>query len=187
MLLILTRHRACLNDNNTPLLPNNINIANNTVTSSSYTTKKYCSKNTGEMNVFLFFCLYAFTKEGNMFSICSFYFLLLLHSLKCSPTVQFRSQSVPTSSIMKTIEVSSITQCLFQCWKKNFDCKYIGFLSSHLNNKNNIEKATCYMITTDNGDGLRHNATSQPTIFMTVLVRVIGEGGFYIDFLYSML
>lgn len=78
-----------------------------------------------------------------------FFFFPLLLVLR----YQIFSKSVAVTAIIKTIEVSSITQCYFHCWKKHFDCHAIGFLPHQLNNPN-FQHTKCYMLKEDiNGHG----------------------------------
>lgn len=94
-------------------------------------------------------------------------FLSNVFSLVChSMGIQLYSKAVGVGSIIKTIEVPSITQCYNECWKRSFDCYAIGILPSQLNIEN-LQSAFCYMLKDDQNQG------NIPSINLEVFVSFI--------------
>ena len=60
-------------------------------------------------------------------------------------------QQVPTSSVIRAIQTSSITSCYYECWDNTANCCGIGFLPAELNTKSKTS-VTCHLIKCENGN-----------------------------------
>ena len=74
-----------------------------------------------------------------------YYFFNIINQMACSFPAVYR-KGVPKNSIIRAINVTSISSCLFQCWDDLLDgCVAVGFNPDELN-KSNLRSVTCYMI-----------------------------------------
>ena len=74
-------------------------------------------------------------------------------------------ENVYEVSIKSNISVTSISSCYLDCWNNDYKCCAVGFLSSDINTRRNLQSITCYMISCE-----RRNIGKLMTL--EVLVRV---------------
>ena len=92
-------------------------------------------------------------KEMKTFSCFNFSFLFYFTSIvSCSLMPDMYMRNVIKESIFKQLNVTSISQCLFQCRDLFPKCIAAGFISSELKNSKRTF-ATCHLIKDEPSDG----------------------------------
>ena len=79
----------------------------------------------------------------------SIYFTFIKVAVSQLPALY--TKLVSNGSVIREINVDSISTCYYKCWDLTYGCVAIGFKPSDLNGKKN--EVTCYMIGGDSYDG----------------------------------